>query len=145
MSEGLLRDLLDEGRKWLYRGVPAESEEVKTVDLDGEIDPPRPDRTGEYWRQRHTMLDDTETAYTSWTTDRSIAEAASSSMSEGEELSGQIRILRVRLASLTDNRIFQGRDDEYEYLIEGIVEGVEFSDDPSAEEEDSPTEEESDG
>jgi hypothetical protein len=145
MSEGLLRDLLVEGHKWLYRGVPAESDEVKNVDLDGEVIPPRPDCIGENWRWRHTMLDETDTAYTSWTTDRSIAEAASSSMSERGELSGRIKILRVRLDSLTDDRIFQGRDDEYEYLIEGIIEGVEFSYDPIAEEEDSSTEEENDG
>jgi hypothetical protein len=145
MSEGLLRDLLDEGHKWLYRGVPAESEEVSSVESDGEVNPPRPDRTGEHWRQRHTMLDDTETAYTSWTTDRSIAEAASSSISEQEDLSGQIRILRVRIDSLTVAQVFEGRNDEDEYLIEGTVEGVAFSDDPSAEEEDSSTEEENDG
>jgi hypothetical protein len=145
MSEGLLRDLLEEGHQWLYRGIPAESDEVNTVRLDGEVIPPRPDRTGENWRRRHTMLDETNTAYTSWSTDRSIAEYISSSIAERVDLSGQIRILRVRLDSLMDDRIFQERDDECEYLIEGTVEEVEFSDDPSAEEEDSSTEEESDG
>jgi hypothetical protein len=76
MSNGLLGNLLDSGHKWLYRGVPAESAEISSVTSDGEVYPARPDRAGEYWRQRHTMLDDTETAYTSWTTDRSIAEAS---------------------------------------------------------------------
>ena len=135
MSEGLLQDLLVDGHTWLYRGIPSESDEVNSVRLDGEVIPARPDRTGENWRRRHTMLNETDTAYTSWTTDRSIAAAASSSMAEGEELSGQIRILRVRLDALSDDRVFQGRDDEYEYLIEGTVEGVEFSDDSSTEEE----------
>ncbi len=134
MNQSLLSELLEE-YTWLYRGVPAESDDAKSVQSFGEIAPPRPDRTGERWRQLH-LADETNTSYTSWTTDRSIAEDAASWVAEGEGLSGDIRILRVRLDSLTEDRLFAGRDDECEYLIEGRVEEVTFSDDPITEEED---------
>jgi len=70
----------------------------------------------------------TDTGYTSWTTDRSIAEAAASASGEAAGLSGRIRIFRVRIDSLDPGRLFDGRADEEEYLIEGAVEEVEFSD-----------------
>ena len=132
MSQGPLNDLLEE-HTWLYRGVPADAGEVIDVETSGEVTPPRPDRTGEHWRQLH-MAGETNTAYTSWTTDRSIAEDAASSMCDEEGLPGGIRILRVRIDSLCDDRLFAGRDDEYEYLIEGRVEEVTFSDDSAMEE-----------
>lgn len=47
MGEGLLTDLLDNGHKWLYRGVPAECSEVDSVRDFGEVDPPYPGRIGE--------------------------------------------------------------------------------------------------
>jgi hypothetical protein len=90
---------------------------------------------GERWRQLH-IAGETNTAYTSWTTDRSIAVDAASSMCDEETLSGAIRIVRVRISSLLNDRVFVGRDDEYEYLIEGRVEEVTFSDDPNTEDDD---------
>ncbi len=79
----------------------------------------------------------TDTGYTSWTTERSIAEAAASACSDDdEELTGQIVIFRVRVSTLNLERVFEGRADEDEYLIEGIVEEVEFSEDASDEEDD---------
>jgi hypothetical protein len=69
----------------------------------------------------------TETGYTSWSIDRSIAEAAASASSADEGLSGQVRILRVRIETLVSTRVFDGRADEDEYLIEGTIEDVEFS------------------
>jgi hypothetical protein len=133
MNESLLSELLEE-HTWLYRGVPAESDEVKSVEAFGEVNCPRPDRTGERWRQLHVADSRTGTAYTSWTTERSIAVDAASWNAEAEELSGKIRIFRVRIESLSDDRLFEGRDDECEYLIEGRVEEVSFSDDPTMEE-----------
>jgi hypothetical protein len=133
MNESLLSELLDE-YKWLYRGVPAESDEVESVATFGDLNPPRPDRTGERWRQLHIADSKTDTGYTSWTTDRSIAVDAATWNAEAEDLSGGIRIFRVRLDSLSDDRLFEGRGDECEYLIEGRVEEVTFSDDPTMEE-----------
>ena len=80
----------------------------------------------------------TQTGYTSWTTDRSFAEEAARAQSEADEtLSGLIRIFRVRISKLDlECRVFEGRADEDEYLIEGTVENVEFSEDEADEEDD---------
>jgi len=78
----------------------------------------------------------TQTGYTSWSSDRSIAEAAATACSEDEGLSGQIRIFRVRVSTLDQEQVFEGRADEDEYLIEGTVENVEFSEDAADEEDD---------
>ncbi len=122
------------GVRWLYRGVPRESPEVADVRENGEIRPPRPDRVGDYWRQVH-IPGDTETGYTSWTTDRSIAEAAAQDCCDDRELPGQIIIFRVRVEYIEEERIFPGRDDEEEFLIEGTVEEVSISESAADEEE----------
>jgi len=122
------------GSIWLYRGVPCESPEVEDVRAIGEVRPPRPDRIGEYWRQLH-VHGDTETGYTSWTTDRSIAEAAAQASSDIYGLSGETVIFRVRRDSISEGRIFPGLEDEDEWLIEGIVEGVIISESAADEEE----------
>ena len=134
MNEGILKELLEE-YTWFYRGVPGESEEVQEVENFGEVTPTRPDRTGDEWRQLH-LAGETNTAYTSWTTDRSIAIDAASSMCDEEGLIAGIRVMRVRIDSLSDDRVFFGREDEYEYLIAGRVEDVTFSDNPAMDEED---------
>jgi len=121
---------------WLYRGVPIESPEVDCINYFDEVRPPRPDRVGECWRYQHSCGMTTDTGYTSWSTDRSIAEAAALACSDDEGLSGQIRILRVRVNTLDPDRVFEGRADEDEYLIEGTVENVEFSKDATDEEDD---------
>ena len=115
---------------WLYRGVPVESPEVADVRACGEVSPPRPDRVGEHWRHLHSAGLTTDTGYTSWSTDRSIAEAAAGASAEDEGLSGRIRIFRVAVRTLDPDRVFEGRADEDEYLIEGTVENVEFYDGP---------------
>lgn len=120
-------DSLDDST-WLYCGVPAESPEVRDVTTDGEVHPARPSLTGEYWRHAHTS-GLTDTGYTSWTTDRSIAEDAATFCAEDEGLSGRIVLFRVRIRSIDPDRIYPGRDDEAEFLIEGTVDGVEISDD----------------
>jgi len=52
-----------------------------------------------------------------------------------QEASGQLRVFRVRISTLDlDNKVFEGRADEDEYLIEGTVENVAFSDDAADEE-----------
>src|SRR6266446_1133389 len=111
---------------WLYRGVPCESPEVEDVRAIGEVRPLRPDRIGEYWRRAH-VHGDTETGYTSWTTDRSIAEAAAQDSSAIYDLSGEIVIFRVRVDSISEERIFPGLEDEDEWLIEETVEDVTIS------------------
>lgn len=108
---------------WLYRGVPEESPEVEDVEANEEVYPPRPDRKGERWRQLH-LAGDTETGYTSWTTDRSLAVAAAEFASEAGNLSGRLVIFRIRIAELDVDRVFEGRADEDEFLIEGTVEQV---------------------
>jgi hypothetical protein len=42
----------------------------------------------------------------------------------------RIRIFRVPTSTLNRERVFEGRADEDEYLIEGTVENVQFSEDP---------------
>ncbi len=111
---------------WLYRGVPLESPEVLDVRYNGEVRPPRLDRVGDYWRAVH-LAGDTETGYTSWTIDRSIAEAAAEFCSDDYSLSGRVVILKVRVETLSIERVFPGRADEDEYLIEGTVEDVSIS------------------
>jgi len=44
--------------------------------------------------------------------------------------------IRVRVNTLDPDRVFEGRADEDEYLIEGTVENVEFSKDATDEEDD---------
>jgi hypothetical protein len=78
----------------------------------------------------------TDTGYTSWSTDRSIAEAAAEACSDDEGLSGRIKIFRVRIDTLDRERVFEGRADEDEYLIEGTIANVQVSDDPADEEDD---------
>jgi hypothetical protein len=112
--------------KWLYRGVPSESPEVTDVEHAGEVRPQRPERVGQEWRRRHSA-GMTETGYTSWSSDRAIAEAAASESSNSEGLSGRYEIFRVLVEALNLDRVFEGRADEDEYLIEGTVEGVEYS------------------
>src|SRR5579859_3321320 len=124
-----------EGVVWLYRGVPSESDEVEDVRSISEIRPPRPERVGEYWRQIH-VAGDTRTGYTSWTTDRSLAEAAAEASVEDSGISGGVSIFRLRVASIPENRLFQGRDDDDEWLIEGTVEDVEISESETDDEED---------
>jgi hypothetical protein len=109
---------------------------VEDVESCAEVRPPRPDRVGDDWRHRHSAGLTTDTGYTSWSTDRSIAEAAASACSDDEGLSGQFRIFRVRIRTLDLERVFEGRADEDEYLIEGTVENVEFSEDAADEEDD---------
>lgn len=48
-------------------------------------------------------------------------------MCDEENLPGGIRIFRVRIAALEEEKLFRGREDEFEVLIQGTVEGVTFS------------------
>ena len=73
------------------------------------------------------MLGYTDTAYTSWSAERSIAETMASLTIEQEGLGGGVVIFRVRAATIDFARLFPGCDDEQEWLIEGRVEGVELS------------------
>lgn len=116
----------DDLPEWLYRGVPAESPEVQDVRATGEISPPRPDLRSEWHRQQH-LLGFTDTAYTSWSAERSIAEYMARLTIEQEGLRGGVIVFRVRVETIDVARLFPGCDDEQEWLIEGRVEGVELS------------------
>jgi hypothetical protein len=129
-----LIDPLEEA-KWLYRAVPQESAEVADVESIGEIHPPRSDRIGDYWQRVH-VAGMTDTGYTSWSTDRSLAETAARECSDSEGLSGRITVFKVQIRTLDLEKVFEGRTDEDEYLIEGPVENVEFSENASDEEDD---------
>jgi hypothetical protein len=124
----------EDAPRWLFRGVPRSSPEVDDVRAIGEVRPQRPDRTGEIWQDYHVAGITTETAYTSWTSERSVAVDAASDMCEEQSLSGEIVIFRVPFREVAD-RCIPGRDDESEYLIEGTVEGVEISGDEMEDEE----------
>jgi hypothetical protein len=119
---------------WLYRGVPRESSEVADVLAVGEVHPSRPDRIGERWRQFHVM-GDTQTGYTSWTSDRDMAEEFA--QFAGSASSGGVVIFSVRVDSIPEDRLFHGREDEAEFLIEGTVEDVFISESANDDEENS--------
>jgi hypothetical protein len=118
-------DLLDEGFCWLFRGVFLRSPDDDWMRYEDEIVPPRPDRRGPYWRQQH-VKDDTETAYTSWSTNRDTAQMFGEEARTDARGRGGVVVFRVRIDTLT-NRGYYGREDEDEILIEGRVEGVELS------------------
>jgi hypothetical protein len=118
-----------EGRTWLYRGVPAESHEVKGVAANNEVYPRRPGYVGEYALYCHSINEMTDTGYTSWTPDRGIAEELALYSSQEANLSGSVVIFRVRIDSIEKHRIHEGLAGELEFLIEGTVENVEFSED----------------
>lgn len=112
---------------WFYRGVPAESPEVADVAANGEVYPRRPGNVGEYARYCHRVNEMTDTGYTSWTTERGTAEELAHYASREAGLSGRVVIFRVRISSIEEGRIYQGEAAEDEYLIEGTVEDVSFS------------------
>ena len=114
---------------WLYRGVPVESPEVADVRANGEIYPRRPGYVGDFARYCHSVNEMTDTGYTSWTTDRCIAEDLARFASDEAGLSGKLMIFQVRISTLEADRIHQGLDAECEYLIEGAVENVAVSGD----------------
>jgi len=64
-----------------------------------------------------------------------MAETAGEASSYNYNLSGRIVIFRVRLASISRDRIFLGLEDEDEVLIEGTVEDIIISNSPADEEE----------
>lgn len=114
--------------------MPRSSPEVDDVRAIGEVRPQPPDRIGEIWQDYHAAGITTETAYTSWTSERSVAVDAATDMCEQQSLRGEIVIFRVQFRDVAD-RCVPGRDDESEYLIEGTVEGVEVSSDEIEDEE----------
>ncbi len=125
---------------WLYRGVPKDSYEASTAEADGEVIPPRPDLVGEEVRYAHINGEQTESGYTSWTTNPDAADyfarraerAANRrarhrhrfGVGDGEPISYEIVILHVRIKTLEENKLFEGRCEEGEWLIEGRVENV---------------------
>ena len=123
-----LSDLL-ENHTWLYRGVPAESPEVEDVAANGEVYPRRRGYVGEYARYCHSTNEMTDTGYTSWTTNRGKAEELARYASREACLSGRVVIFQVRISSIEQGRIYDGEAREDEYLIEGTVENVLFSED----------------
>ncbi len=129
-----------EGRVWLYRGVPARSEQARTARAYGEVCPPRPGLTGEDAEYEHTVGGHTDSGYTSWSTERSIAEELGleatedadaergyhdeEDAEEDAEWRGRVVILRVRIADVSD-QMEPGEEREDEWRLRGRVEGVE--------------------
>lgn len=68
------------------------------------------------------MLDFTQTAYTSWSGTRSIAADLGQL-----HRPGAVVVFKVRRDSVDPAKLFRGREDEDEYLIEGTVVDVEIS------------------
>ncbi len=56
-----------------------------------------------------------------------MAQLFAEESSDDLNLSGQVVIFRVRVDSLSLDQVFQGREDEDEYLIQGTVEEVSLS------------------
>lgn len=124
MSDRVSDEILDE-HKWLFRGVFLRSPDDDWMRDQDEIFPPRPDRVGWECRQSHRN-GDTETGYTSWSTNWDTAWMFAEEAQTDSRAPGEVVIFRVRVDTLT-NRTYYGRDDEDEILIEGTVEDVEIS------------------
>ena len=116
--------------------MPAESAEVKDVAANGEICPRRPGYVGDYARYCHSINEMTDTGYTSWTTDPGIARELAMYASREAGLSGEVVIFRVGIRTIEDGRIYEGEARKDEYLIEGRVENVLFSEDSDEENDD---------
>jgi hypothetical protein len=82
------------------------------------------------------MNEMTDTGYTSWSTDPAIAQELARYTSREAGLGGEVVIFQVRISTVEEQRIYQGEDREDEYLIEGTVENVLFSEDAGDEEND---------
>lgn len=76
----------------------------------------------------------TDSAYTSWTTERDTAVQLASDASIEAGLSGRIVVFKVPIQALDEDRVFEGEEREDEYLIEGTVESVTISDSDEEEE-----------
>lgn len=124
-----------EGQPWLYRGVPEESPEVADVEYSGEVHPLRPGCIGADARNDHSVHEMTDSGYTSWSKDRDTAielgryASRNARDSRGRRLSGKVLVFKVRVSTIDEERIFEAEAAEDEYLIEGTVENVEFSED----------------
>jgi hypothetical protein len=118
-------DCLEEDHRWLFRGVFLRSPDDDWMRDENEIVPPRPDRVGRRWRHQH-INGDTDTAYTSWSTNWETARMFGEEARTGVRVRGEVVVFRVRIDTLT-NRGYFGREDEDEILIEGSVEDVEIS------------------
>jgi hypothetical protein len=130
------------GKRWLYRGVPARSEQAKTARAYGEVCPPRLGMTGQDVGYEHTVGGLTDTGYTSWSTERWIAEefgreatedadaeAKRSYHDEGDEEDDaewrdKVVILRVLIEDV-EAQMEPGEEREDEWRLRGCVEGVE--------------------
>lgn len=77
----------------------------------------------------------TDSGYTSWSKDRDTAielgryASRNARDSRGRRLSGKVLVFKVRVSTIDEERIFEAEAAEDEYLIEGTVENVEFSED----------------
>src|SRR5271156_4684659 len=105
-------DLLDEDHRWLFRGVFLHSPDQDWMRDEDEIVPPRPDLVGWHWRQQHRN-GDTETAYTSWSTNWETARMFGEETRSDTKARGEVVVYRVRIDTLT-NRGYYGREDEDE-------------------------------
>src|SRR6266702_1309877 len=100
-------ELLDEEYRWLFRGVFLRSPDQDWMRDEDEIVPPRPDRVGQDWRQKHAN-DDTDTAYTSWSTNWETARMFGEEARSDTQARGAVVVFRVRIDTLA-NRGYYGR------------------------------------
>ncbi|OWK46963.1 hypothetical protein [Fimbriiglobus ruber] len=120
-------DLLEEDCKWLFRGMFLPHDNLWTKDTDY-IEPREPYNRERKWRERHSKLNDTETAYTAWSTNRETAEMFGAEARDKADAAGEVVVFRVWVESLTNRCFSCGFENEDEVLIEGTVDDVELSD-----------------
>jgi hypothetical protein len=121
-------DLLEEGHEWLFRGMFLRSPDDLWMKDQDYIEPREPSNRGRVWRERHSKLDDTQTAYTAWSTKRDTAQMFGEEACDNADASGEVVVFRVRVESLTNRCFRSGFENEDEVLIEGAVEDIEPSD-----------------
>jgi len=121
------KELLEEDCVWLFRGTFLTHDDLWMKDTDS-IEPRERFNRGSEWRERHSKLDDTETAYTAWSTNRCTAEMFGEEARDNAHAAGEVVVFRVKVKSLTNRCFRSGFENEDEVLIEGTVDDVELSD-----------------
>lgn len=131
-----------EGKVWLYRGVPARSEQARDAWAYNEVYPPKPGRTGDDAKREHTVGGYTDSGYTSWSTIRAVAEQFGMEATEDADADaerdyhdeddaeedaewvGKVVLLRVLIADVR-GQMEPGEDREDEWRLRGVVLNVE--------------------
>lgn len=121
-------DLLEEGYKWIFRGMFLHSPDDLWMKGEESIDPQDRTKRGRHWRDQHSKHDATETAYTAWSSNRDTAQMFAEEARDGTDASGEVVVFKVRIESLKNRCFRSGYENEDEILVEGVVDGIEISD-----------------